>query len=103
MLGEHTADRLDPESVPVIVDESDYHGSRRSDFRAKKDDAAGRIESWCEFDVVEHRGMGAPPQIRAALLLRLGANWWSAGRLHAFAVEGLGKRRGHARLSHEAG
>ncbi len=30
MLGEHAADRLDPEPVPVIVDERDHHGSRGS-------------------------------------------------------------------------
>ena len=43
MLGEHAADRLDPEPVPVVVDERDYHGSRGSSSRAKKLDAASRI------------------------------------------------------------
>jgi len=43
MLGEHRADRLDPEPVPVGVAELDYHGSRGSSSRAKKLDAANKI------------------------------------------------------------
>ena len=41
--GQHFADRLDPESVRVIVDEADHHGSRGSSSVAKKLDAASRI------------------------------------------------------------
>ncbi len=43
MLGEHAADRLDPEQVTVIIDERDHHGSRGSSSRAKNEDAANRI------------------------------------------------------------
>ena len=43
MLAKHAADRLDPEPVPVIVDERDYHGSRGSSSRAKNDEAANKI------------------------------------------------------------
>ncbi|GEM_PF-6777384 len=43
MLGEHTADRLDPESGFVIVDEGHYQGSRGSNSRAKNDETANRI------------------------------------------------------------
>lgn len=43
MLGEHPADRLDPEPVTMIVDELNYHGSRGSSSRAKNEDAANRI------------------------------------------------------------
>ena len=43
MLGEHPADRLDPEPVPVVVDEGDYLGSRGSSSAAKKADAAFKI------------------------------------------------------------
>ena len=41
--GEHPADRLDPEPVPVVIDERCHHGSRGSSSRAKKLDAASRI------------------------------------------------------------
>ena len=43
VLGEHPADRLDPEPFPMIIDERDHHGSRGSSSRAKKDDAANKI------------------------------------------------------------
>src|SRR5699024_3619389 len=43
MLGEHPADRLDPEPVTMIVDELNYHGSRGSSSRAKNEDAANKI------------------------------------------------------------
>ena len=43
MLTEHAADRLDPEPVPVVVDERDYHGKRGSSSRAKNDDPANKI------------------------------------------------------------
>ena len=36
VLGEHPADRLDPEAVPVLVDEGDYLGCRRSSSAPKK-------------------------------------------------------------------
>src|SRR5438552_13598014 len=40
---QHIADRLDPEPVPVFVDEAHYFGSRGSSSLAKKADAALRI------------------------------------------------------------
>ena len=43
MLGEHPANRLDPEPVTMIVDELNYHGSRGSSSRAKNEEAANRI------------------------------------------------------------
>ena len=43
VLGQHAADRLDPEPVTVVVDERHYHGSRGSSSRAKNEDAANRI------------------------------------------------------------
>ena len=43
MLGEHSADRLDPEPVTMIVDELNHQGSRGSSSRAKNDEAANRI------------------------------------------------------------
>lgn len=43
VLGQHAADRLDPEPVTVVVDEPDYQGSRGSSSRAKKLEAANRI------------------------------------------------------------
>src|SRR5690606_25932123 len=43
MPGEHAADRLDPEPVTVIVDESHYQGSRGSSSRAKNEEAANKI------------------------------------------------------------
>src|SRR5215204_860626 len=33
---QHPADRLDPEPVPMIINEGDHHGSRGSSSRAKK-------------------------------------------------------------------
>ena len=35
VLGEHPADRLDPEPGPVIIDERDHHGKRGSSSRAR--------------------------------------------------------------------
>jgi len=35
VLGERTMHRLEPEPVPVFVDELDHHGSRGSSSRAK--------------------------------------------------------------------
>jgi hypothetical protein len=43
MYTKHVADRLDPEPGTIGVDELDYHGSRGSSSRAKKDDAANKI------------------------------------------------------------
>lgn len=43
MLGEHAADRFDPEPLTVIADERDHQGSRGSSSRAKNEDAANRI------------------------------------------------------------
>jgi len=43
VLGEHPADRLDPEHLLVLGDERHYHGSRESSSRAKKLDADSRI------------------------------------------------------------
>jgi hypothetical protein len=43
MLGEHSADWLDPEPVTMIVDELNHHGSRGSSSRANNDDAPNRI------------------------------------------------------------
>jgi hypothetical protein len=43
VLGQHPADRLDPEPGLVRVDEADYHGSRGSSSRAKKLEAASKI------------------------------------------------------------
>jgi hypothetical protein len=43
MLAEHPADRLDPETVPVSVDEGDYLCDWRSSSDPKKGDAALRI------------------------------------------------------------
>jgi hypothetical protein len=43
VLGEHAADRLDPEPLFMVGDELNYQGSRGSSSRAKKLDAASRI------------------------------------------------------------
>src|SRR5690242_6064297 len=43
VLGEHAADRLDPEPVALAVDERHYQGSRGSSSRAKNELAASRI------------------------------------------------------------
>ena len=43
VLGQHSADRLDPEPDAVFGDEPDYHGNRGSSSRAKKLEAASRI------------------------------------------------------------
>jgi hypothetical protein len=43
LLAQHCADRLDPEPVPMHIDELHYHGSRGSSSRAKKLDAANKI------------------------------------------------------------
>ena len=42
-FAQHPADRLDPEPVPILVDESHYFPSRGSSSRAKKADAAFKI------------------------------------------------------------
>ncbi len=34
MLGEHPAERLDPKTVPIFIDEHDHHGSRGPRSRA---------------------------------------------------------------------
>src|SRR5690606_5746079 len=43
VLTQHGADRLDPETVPVVVDERDYFFDWRSSSAPKKADAAFRI------------------------------------------------------------
>src|SRR3954453_5516219 len=43
VLTQHAADRLDPEPVPVVVNEGDYHGKRGSSSRAKNEEAANKI------------------------------------------------------------
>ena len=43
MLGQHSADRLNPEPDVVFGDEPNYHGNRGSSARAKKLEAASRI------------------------------------------------------------
>ena len=43
VLGQHPADRLDPEPATMSVDERGHHGSRGSSSRAKRLDAANRI------------------------------------------------------------
>lgn len=54
VLGEHPADRLDPELVPDLVDERGHHGSRGSSSRATNEDAASRI-SLARFSSVTSR------------------------------------------------
>ncbi len=34
MFSEHPADRLDPKTVPIFIDEHDHHGSRGTRSRA---------------------------------------------------------------------
>lgn len=43
VLGQHAADRLDPEPVTMIVNELNYHGKRGPSSRAKNEDAANKI------------------------------------------------------------
>ena len=43
VLGEHTADRLDPEAMAMFVDEGDYRGGRGRAPGAKKAEAAFKI------------------------------------------------------------
>jgi hypothetical protein len=43
VLGEHAADRLDPEPASMFVDERHYQGKRGSSSRAKNELAASRI------------------------------------------------------------
>ena len=60
MLGEHSADRLDPEAVPVSVDEGDHFGDWRSSSAPKKWAAAFKI-SFARRSSLTSRSSSAHP------------------------------------------
>jgi hypothetical protein len=49
MLGQHAADRLDPEPVPILLDEGHYHGGwrvelPREETRGRQQDLVGPLQ-----------------------------------------------------------